>query len=128
MLEEKAKACLTGRKNLAGAWLFGSQASGRAGPTSDVDIAVLGFEPLSLDERLELQLDLEDSLHVFDVDLVDLRRASVVLQFEALHGIRLFVRSPDEVARFSSLVGREYESAMALLQSGFRARKQRKTG
>ncbi|MGE0489621.1 MAG: nucleotidyltransferase domain-containing protein [Vulcanimicrobiota bacterium] len=123
MLVDKARACLARRENLVGAWLFGSQASGRAGPGSDVDIAVLAARPLTLEERLELQAALEDALKGVEVDLVDLRRASVVLQFEALHGIRLLVRQADEVARFSSLVGREYESAMALLQRGFRDRK-----
>lgn len=128
MLTDKLKVCLREYDELVAAWLFGSQATGRVRPGSDVDVAVLGYRPLTLDERLSLQIDVEQALQQPRVDLVDLRRASPILQFEALHGVRLFVRSPQEVAEFSSLVGREYESAMALLTRGFRDRADRTRG
>lgn len=122
MLVDQARALLSQRKELIAAWLFGSQATGRARPDSDVDLAVLAEHPLTLDQRLSLQTDLEQALQRDCVDVVDLRRGSPILQFEALNGIRLFAHSPAKVAKFSSLVGREYESAMALLQQGFRIR------
>lgn len=128
MLIDKAKACLATQQTLVAAWLFGSQARGTARPGSDVDIAVLGEHPLTLEQRLSLQLELEDALGGPRVDLVDLRAVSPVLQFEALQGQRLLLRSPEQVACFSSLVGREYESAMALLKRGYRDRRDRGRG
>ena len=126
MLVETLRESLAHRKELLAAWLFGSQASGRACPDSDVDVAVLGSELLTLDQRLALQAELERALQQPRIDIVDLRRASPVLGYEALHGVRLFERAPEEVAEFASLVGREYESAMALLAQGFRVRAERK--
>ena len=124
MLADDLRVCLLNREELLAAWLFGSQATGRARPDSDVDVAVLGWKPLTLEERLALQMDVESVLKRELVDVVDLRRANPVLRFEALQGVRLFARSPEEVAIFSSLVGREYESAMALLESGYRVRRE----
>lgn len=125
MLNDKLRDCLMQRQELLGAWLFGSQASGRARADSDVDVAFLADRALTFDERLSLQLEVESALGQSQVDIVDLRRATSILQYEAMQGIRLFVRSQDQVAAFSSLVGREYESDMALIQRGYRDRKDR---
>jgi len=118
---DKIKDCLEKHTELQAAWLFGSQVSGRTHSESDVDVAVLASQPLTLDQRLAL----EEALQTYRLDLVDLRKAGVVLQFEALNGERLHCRSPEKVAEFSSLVGREYESAMALSKIGYRARRER---
>jgi predicted nucleotidyltransferase len=48
------------------AWLFGSQARGRARLTSDIDIAVLSDDFSEVEERVE-SLDT-----VFPIDLIDL--------------------------------------------------------
>jgi predicted nucleotidyltransferase len=124
MLIDKIKDCLLPHDYIVAVWLFGSQATGRARPDSDVDIAVLAENPLNLEQRLSIQIALEDALKRFRVDVVDLHMATPVLRFEALNGQRVFVRSADEVAAFSSVVGREYESAMALLKTGYRARRE----
>jgi predicted nucleotidyltransferase len=52
-----------------GAFLFGSRASGRAGPGSDWDVGLLGPEPLrgALVERIREALDGLRTLHSFDV-------------------------------------------------------------
>ena len=125
MLTDKLRDCLQAREDLVAAWLFGSQATGRTHPGSDVDVAVLSTEPLTLQQKLDLQMEVEQAVQMSSVDLVDLRRATPILAFEALNGVRLFVNSPEEVAVFSSLVGREYESAMALVMRGYRDRKDR---
>lgn len=66
------------------AYLFGSQATGKAGPLSDVDIAVLFAEGLSDRERFRLRCHLiAELMGVFrrnDVDVVDLAEASPVLR------------------------------------------------
>lgn len=51
------------------AFLFGSRASGRAGPGSDWDVGLLGPEPLrgALVERVREALDGLRTLHSFDV-------------------------------------------------------------
>ncbi len=53
-------------------YLFGSYATGRALPSSDVDVALLSSTPLPAGLLAEVREDLENSLVPLRVDLVDL--------------------------------------------------------
>lgn len=69
--------------DLQAAYLFGSYASGDAGPESDLDLAVLlpkSVEPVFL---WELSGELAD-LAGIPVDLVDLLGASTVMQYQVI--------------------------------------------
>lgn len=69
--------------NLLAVYLFGSQANGAAGPDSDLDLAVLlagQAEPLQL---WPLAGELAD-LAGCPVDLLDLRAASTVMQYQII--------------------------------------------
>ncbi len=72
-------------------WAFGSRTTGRAKRYSDLDLALDGPHPLSLDARAQLVEALQSSGLPFLVDLVDLltvdpdfgtgvRRAGVLIQ------------------------------------------------
>ena len=52
--------------------LFGSHATGKAGRTSDIDVAVLPLEPLPREVLSEIRYDLQESNVLYHVDLVDL--------------------------------------------------------
>jgi predicted nucleotidyltransferase len=65
---------LSGRE--ARVYLFGSWARGEASRVSDIDVAVLGTEPLPPDVRADIEEELENSLCLYPVDLVDLSVAS----------------------------------------------------
>jgi predicted nucleotidyltransferase len=52
-------------------WAFGSRVSGKAKPYSDLDLAILGEEPLSLADLAALAEDFDESPLPFKVDLVD---------------------------------------------------------
>jgi len=87
--------------DVVAAYLFGSQATGRAGRGSDVDIAVLLSESVAPqrrgERRLRLIVDLE-RLCERSVDVVVLNRATPVLQNQVLrYGKLLFER--DRLAR-----------------------------
>lgn len=69
--------------NLLAIYAFGSRITGTAGPESDLDLAVLvaGYaQPLSL---FDLAGDLAD-LALCPVDLLDLRSASTVMQYQII--------------------------------------------
>ena len=53
------------------AWVFGSRATGRAQPYSDLDLAIDAGRPLTLDEAVRLSEALRDSDLPYRVDLVD---------------------------------------------------------
>lgn len=89
---EHLKAALPG---LQAVYLFGSQATEDASEGSDVDLAVLLLPPLAADRRWELMGRLADLLDQ-DVDLVDLRRASTIMQHQIVQdGKRLWSRNLD---------------------------------
>ncbi len=64
---------------VAAVYLFGSHAAGGARPESAVDLAVLADRPLGAVERFTVQERVAAVLGC-DVDLVDLRTASAVMQ------------------------------------------------
>jgi type I restriction enzyme S subunit len=57
-------------------WAFGSRARGQARPFSDLDLALLGPEPLSPETSATLADELSESDLPWKVDLVDLARTS----------------------------------------------------
>jgi predicted nucleotidyltransferase len=87
------------RPEVVSALLFGSQASGRAGRLSDVDVA-LWLDPAVEPERHgELALELTgvaaDALRTGEVQVVVLNRAPPALAHRAIRdGVRLFDRDP----------------------------------
>ncbi|GJL61161.1 MAG: toxin-antitoxin system antidote Mnt family protein [Nitrospirales bacterium] len=76
---------------------FGSEAQGTANPRSDIDLAVLAKNRLMPNMLVELQQGLATILHR-EVDLIDLRDISTVMQMQVLStGEYLF--SGDDRAR-----------------------------
>lgn len=80
--------------DLLAIYLFGSQADGSAGPASDLDLAILvagKTEPLLL---WQLSGELAD-LAGIPVDLLDMRCASTVMQYQILSkGLRVWSHGP----------------------------------
>jgi predicted nucleotidyltransferase len=52
-------------------WAFGSRVKGNAKPFSDLDLVVLGNQPLSISTMAELADDFSESDLPFKVDIVD---------------------------------------------------------
>ena len=84
---DRIRKAVAGTRPLA-VYLFGSTASNRTRPDSDVDLAVLPAIPLAAAELMALRTELSEQLGR-DVDLVDLSRATTVLRKEVLARGRL---------------------------------------
>ena len=125
-LDLTALSQVLNRPWIVAAWLFGSSQCGSVRLGSDVDIALLADPTPSLEEQLDLQVELA-TLTREDVDLVLLNGASSVLRFEALQGRSLMCNDPEARAVFASLAAREYEDDMALAQRGMNARQERRS-
>jgi predicted nucleotidyltransferase len=73
-------------------FLFGSRATGNAGPHSDFDIGVMGDEPLPLDDFYAIEDQLDDLPTLYKIDWVDFNRVSsrfserAMQQIEVIHG------------------------------------------
>jgi uncharacterized protein len=76
--------------NLLAIYLFGSRASDVYGPESDLDLAILNDGPLDPVALWDLSSGLAE-IAACPVDLVDLRAASTVLQYQVItRGLRLW--------------------------------------
>lgn len=85
------------------AYAFGSRVEGTSAPTSDLDLAILvegRADPLALFDASNALAELAGC----DVDLVDLRAASTIMQNQIItRGIRLYAREP-VASLFESMV------------------------
>lgn len=78
--------------SLSAVWIFGSQASGDAGPESDLDVAFLADAPPGAVAIWDLSGEIEDQVGM-PVDLVDLRGATTVFQYQVVtKGERVWAR------------------------------------
>ncbi|MCI8212092.1 DNA polymerase subunit beta [Pseudomonas sp. S25] len=86
--------CLHDRlPNLLGVYLFGSQVSGHANAESDIDLAVLVPGVIDPVDLWRLAGELAD-IAGFHVDLIDLRAASTIMQYQIItKGRRLWAKN-----------------------------------
>jgi predicted nucleotidyltransferase len=95
-------------------WLFGSTATGRATPDSDLDLAVLFRTRPTVIERLELESELA-RLAGKPVDLIDLDAASPALAMQVLrHGQLLVDRNPARRITFTARAPARYDDLRRL--------------
>lgn len=69
-------------------YIFGSMADNSANPESDIDIAFLSYQKISPVEKWKIQEELASKLNQ-DVDLIDLKDATTILQTEVIEKGRL---------------------------------------
>jgi predicted nucleotidyltransferase len=96
----RLKKLLAKDPRVLGVFLFGSQVEGTATPRSDLDLAVLFDRDLSLREELEVDVAISEVLDAFDVDLVNLNRANLAIQFRAIAGQIVYERDPVQISDF----------------------------
>jgi uncharacterized protein len=111
-----AVARLLSQAGVEVAILFGSAASGKLRPDSDIDIGILPASDRSLDFAGELTLAAElEQVLGREVDLVRLDEASTLLRFEASHGHCLLEARPGAFADFVAHALLEHEDLRPIL-------------
>jgi predicted nucleotidyltransferase len=118
------------REGVVSASLFGSQATGMAGPLSDVDVAVWLDPALSSDERFNLRLRLmtaaSRAIGSDEVDVVPLNDAPPLLRQRAIRdGRRLVERDARQRVRLDTAAILEYLDTAPLrraIEAGLRRR------
>lgn len=82
--------------NLSLVILYGSQATGRANKDSDIDIAVLGFEPIGFEKLTDLNNEFADIFETKEIDVKLLHRVDPLFRFQVMRdGVLLFGKSRD---------------------------------
>lgn len=111
---EKLKNIFKDYSYIASAYLFGSQTSGKKGPMSDVDIAILlkenapkGRELIHEEDYLSYRI--EDALQVKEVDLIELNKQGLIFVHNVLRTGRLiYDADPDFRIKFVAKVISDY--------------------
>lgn len=118
------------RDHVVAGMLFGSQATGKVGPLSDVDVAVwldpdLPYEKLSA-LRSELTLAAVEALGTDEVDVVVLNDAPPLFKHRAIkEGRQLFERDPVARVRLETAALLEYLDTAPLRETLTAARRRR---
>lgn len=105
--------CVSRKREILAAYIFGSVSTGRTRKSSDIDVAVLISDRISpskrFEYRLKLMADLGSALHRSDVDLVILNEASPLLAHRVLSkGKLVFERSASARVRFQVMTANRY--------------------
>ena len=116
--------CVSRRREIQAAYVFGSVAAGRARVDSDVDIAVLvpRIPPSRmLKYRLKLMADLGSALHRSDVDVVILNEAPPLLAHRVLsQGKLIFERSASARIQFQVKTASRYFDLIPMFETHIR--------
>lgn len=111
---EKLKDIFKDYPYIASAYLFGSQASGKIGPMSDVDISVLLKDNAPKGRELIHKMDylaykIEEALQVKEVDLIELNRQGLIFVHNVLKtGKLIYDSDPGFRIRFVTKVISNY--------------------
>lgn len=121
-VERAVAKCVSGRRDLQAAYVFGSVVTGRTRPDSDVDIAVLvdrRVRPAQLlTYRLQLTADLGSALRRSDIEVVVLNEAPPLLAHRILsQGKLVFERSPSARVRFQVRVASRYFDLLPMFET-----------
>jgi predicted nucleotidyltransferase len=93
---------------LQAAYRFGSTVSGETHAASDVDVAFIAADPITVERCWEVAGDLAAEL-ARNVDLVDLRRASTVMRMQVLrNAVTIVDDDPTALAWFEMLSLSDY--------------------
>lgn len=103
-----ARVLRAGIPGLQAAYRFGSTASGETHATSDVDVAFIAADPITVERCWEVAGDLAAEL-ARDVDLIDLRRAGTVMRVQVLrNAVTVVDDDPTALAWFEMLSLSDY--------------------
>jgi hypothetical protein len=125
LVDRRVARCVSRRRDVQAAYLFGSAATGRTRPDSDVDVAVLltraPAPDRALSYRLKLMSDLGAALGRSDVDVVILNDAPPLLAHRVLSKGRLvFERSATLRVRFQVRTAARYLDLVPMLETHIR--------
>ena len=128
--KQTLEAYFASADDLVLAYLFGSHARGRAGPLSDVDVAVLLAGRLNddncFDRRLEITGGLTDILPAEDVDVAILNQAPLALRYRVVRdGVLLFCRDRQAMIELRVRTVSEYLDFKPVIEQHERAILQR---
>lgn len=71
-------------------FLFGSRAAGNAHKMSDIDVGIIGHQPLDVVLKLNLEEALDESIVPYRIDIIDFFHTDKLFRKEALSKIQIW--------------------------------------
>jgi predicted nucleotidyltransferase len=102
--------------NLSLVILYGSQATGRANKDSDIDIAVLGFQPIRFEELADLNNKFAKIFQIKEIDVKLLHRTDSLFRFQVMRDGRLLYGRSQDFNSFRAYAFRDYFDSQDLLR------------
>jgi len=107
-IAEAIKVFSSAHEQIAAVYLFGSASRGTMRKSSDIDIAVMTFCPISSMKRITWETELSNILRK-DVDLVVFSQSGPLLQHQILkYGKLLYEKNSKERVKQETISRREY--------------------
>lgn len=113
-IRDNVSKCLDTRKEIQFAYIFGSLAEGVPGPESDLDLGIyLDKSSISDPDPLyetKLSLEIEKAINEnFEVDILILNRASLVLKYQVTNkGELIYYKDEAEARDYEALIRKKY--------------------
>jgi predicted nucleotidyltransferase len=115
---EPLQPILKEESGIVAAYLFGSQVDGYAMPWSDVDLAILWAEIVTPATELALDAEISLALATDRVDVVNLAKVSLALQYRVIAtGTLLYERNAIQLADFVQRTLVRYFDFLPVLQT-----------
>ncbi|ADL43302.1 DNA polymerase beta domain protein region [Caldicellulosiruptor obsidiansis OB47] len=93
------------RDDIVAVWIVGSYGTKYQTENSDIDLAILFSKEISFFDELDLEVQICDILQTDKVDIINLNKAPLTLQFKAIsEGREIIKKDPIKVADFEEVV------------------------
>lgn len=115
--KEKLRDYFGSKENILLAIIFGSYNTEFQRENSDLDFAILFEKNVSLMEEMELLKDLSRILSFENVDLTNLNKAPISLQFEALKGEIIYEKDDEKTSDFMEYVFKRYADFVPVMRA-----------
>lgn len=114
------------RDDILAVWIVGSYGTKYQTETSDVDFAILFSKEISFFDELNLEVQISDILQTDKVDIINLNKAPLTLQFKAIsEGREIIKKDPIKVADFEEIVFDMYQDHEYFYRTFFKELKER---
>ena len=108
---------LAEKYNLSLVVLFGSQATGKIHPGSDIDIGFIADKQMGPGDIAGMQLDFEHTMRMGPIECTDLKAVPpLLLKFVAIEGILLYEKTPNLFAEYKIYFLKLYMEASPLFK------------
>lgn len=114
---EELNQYFAGIENIISVWIIGSYGTDNQREDSDLDIAILFDKDVTLYDEMKLSAGISSVIALEDVDIVNLKKAPITLQFKTIsEGRQIYERDYFMVCDYIEFVNNQYHDALYYIE------------